>query len=169
MKYEIFFVRSVFRMNEIVTKSHGGMVTTGSREQVYVTVYIEDQLFGIPVEKVQDILITENIADVPLAPEEVAGVINLRGRIVTVIEMRKKLGLPSLEGTKKMCVTVEQGSELYSLMVDNVGSVLTLPTDKIEPQPNTLDPRWRGVSDGVVRLKDEIMIVFDINALLKIA
>ncbi len=152
-------------MNDIVTRSSNSVVVTGNSEQVYVTVYIDNQLFGMPVERVQDILVTETIADVPLAPEEVAGVINLRGRIVTVIEMRKRLGLPSLDTQKKMCVTVEHGNELYSLMVDSVGSVLTLPLDRIESHPSTLDHRWRNVSNGVVRLDNEIMIVLEIDTL----
>lgn len=161
-------------MGELTTTSQGQMTTAGGRavatvdEQVFVTVYVEKQLFGIPVERVQDILIPEKIARIPLAPPEVAGSINLRGRIVTVIDVRTRLGISRKpkQGGNVMCVTVEQGQELYSLMVDSVGNVLTLPMKSIEANPSTLDPRWRGISAGVVRLEGELLIVLDVDAFL---
>ncbi len=156
-------------MSELTTtKPNNGVISIANNDQVYVTVYIENQLFGIPIDRVQDILVTEDIAMVPLSPSEVAGVINLRGRIVTVIDVRKKLGLPAIDEKKKMCVTVEKGHELYSLMVNSVGSVLSIPIDTLEPQPNTLDSRWSSVCLGVVRLENEIMIVLDVDTLLAI-
>lgn len=136
-------------------------------EQVFVTVYVAEQLFGLAVERVQDILIPEKIARIPLAPPEVAGSINLRGRIVTVIDVRTRLGLQKKKTKGNvMCVTVEQGQELYSLQVDSVGNVQSLPISRIEPNPSTLDPRWRGISNGVVRLEGELMVVLDIDAFL---
>ncbi|MFA7431283.1 MAG: chemotaxis protein CheW [Rhodospirillaceae bacterium] len=163
-------------MSDLTTASQGQLATVGNRavaaqeEQVFVTVYVEKQLFGIPVERVQDILIPEKIARIPLAPPEVAGSINLRGRIVTVIDVRTRLGLRKKStakgGKSVMCVTVEQGSELYSLMVDSVGNVLNLPVKSIEPNPSTLDPRWRGISAGVVRLEGELLIVLDVDSFL---
>lgn len=152
-----------------LTQGSGTAVTrkTGA-EQVFVTVYVAKQLFGLPVERVQDILTPEDIARIPLAPPEVEGSLNLRGRIVTVINMRRRLTLPPppKEQTDRMCITVEQGSELYSLMVDAVGNVQSLPVDDIQPNPNTLDPRWRAVSAGVMRLEKELMVVLDIDAVL---
>jgi len=147
----------------------GSAIAKVSAEQVFVTIYVHGQLFGIPVERVQDILIPEKVARIPLAPNEVAGAINLRGRIVTVIEVRKRLGLPKPKDPKKnvMCVTIEQGNELYSMMVDSVGNVHSLSLDSIEPNPTTLDPRWRSVSLGVVRLEGELMVVMDVDAFLK--
>lgn len=171
-------------MSDLTTASKGQLAPTGHRsvvaqeEQVFVTVYVEKQLFGIPVERVQDILIPEKIARIPLAPPEVAGSINLRGRIVTVIDVRTRLGLRKKPISTKdekagkggkgnvMCVTVEQGAELYSLMVDSVGNVLNLAVKSIEPNPSTLDPRWRGISAGVVRLEGELLIVLDVDAFL---
>lgn len=160
-------------MPELTPATQGQLATVGSRavagqaEQVFVTVYVEGQLFGIPVERVQDILIPEKIARIPLAPPEVAGSINLRGRIVTVIDVRTRLGLSKRKGKGNiMCVTVEQGAELYSLMVDSVGNVLNLQIRNIESNPSTLDPRWRGISAGVVRLQEELLIVLDVDAFL---
>ncbi|GAB3117158.1 chemotaxis protein CheW [Novispirillum itersonii] len=161
-------------MGDLTPANQGHVVAVNARtvgaqdEQVFVTVYVERQLFGIPVERVQDILIPEKIARIPLAPPEVAGSINLRGRIVTVIDVRTRLGLPKQADSEGnvMCVTVEQGQELYSLRVDSVGNVLTLPMRTIEQNPSTLDPRWRGISAGVVRLEGELLIVLDVDAFL---
>ncbi|MCF8482587.1 MAG: chemotaxis protein CheW [Rhodospirillum sp.] len=150
----------------LTTVPAGGAVTAAS-EQVFVTIYVEKQLFGIPVEQVQDILIPEKIARIPLAPPEVAGAINLRGRIVTVIDVRKRLGLKAKKGGGNvMCVTVEQGNELYSLMVDSVGNVQNLAVARIEPNPTTLDARWRSISTGVVRLDGELLVVLDVDTFL---
>lgn len=153
--------------NQAVAVS-AGRALAAQAEQVYVTVYVEGQLFGLPVERVQDILVPEKIARIPLAPPEVAGSINLRGRIVTVVDVRARLGLAEKSpGTRIMCVTVEQGQELYSLQVDDVGNVLNLPLRGIEPNPSTLDPRWRGLSRGVVRLDNELLIILDVDAFLE--
>ncbi|MCP4393059.1 MAG: chemotaxis protein CheW [Alphaproteobacteria bacterium] len=138
--------------------------SASAEEQVFVTVYVDNQLFGIPVEQVQDILVPEKIAEIPLAQDEIAGSINLRGRIVTVINVRKRLGLPPINNQSRLCATVEHGNELYSLMVDSVGTVLNLSNEKIEPNLSTLDTKWKDISSGVVRLDGELMIVLDIDA-----
>jgi purine-binding chemotaxis protein CheW len=156
-------------MNELtVRKSSDIDKTSEEDEQVFVTLYVANQLFGIPVDQVQDILTPKQIANIPLSQSEVAGAINLRGRIVTVIDMRTSLKLPPLEKEgQKICATVELGHELYSLMVDDIGTVFSLPLSKIEPNVSTLDQKWRDVSSGIVRLEKELMIVLDINTLLK--
>lgn len=160
-------------MNQLTTTTQSRSVAaaaTHADEQVFVTIYVAKQLFGIPVERVQDILIPEKIAHIPLAPTEIAGAINLRGRIVTVVDVRQCLGLkPPPEGTTPMCVTVEQGAELYSLKVDSVGAVITMPTERIERNPTTLDQRWRSISVGVIQLEEELLILLDIDSLLGFA
>ena len=111
----------------------------GDREtQQFVTLTIAGQLFGVPVLAVQDVLAQQKITPVPLASPEVAGALNLRGRIVTAIDMRTRLDLPPRgEGEECMYVVVEHGAELYSLMIDSVGEVLTLPVDQFEPPPRS--------------------------------
>src|ERR1700731_467442 len=102
-------------------------VDVASEAQEFVTVTVAGQLFGIPVLQVQDVLGPQRITRVPLAPPEVAGSLNLRGRIVTAIDIRIRLGLPELtDGKPGMSVVVDHGGELYSLMVDSVGEVLSL-------------------------------------------
>jgi len=156
-------------MNQLTTTTPGqqNVATIQNDEQVFVTIYVAKQLFGIPVERVQDILIPENIAHIPLAPAEIAGAINLRGRIVTVVDVRQCLGLKANDPNQPpMCVTVEQGMELYSLKVDNVGAVISMPIKRIEKNPTTLDQRWRRISSGVIQLEEELLILLDIDSLL---
>ena len=140
---------------------------TETRE--FVTMNVGSQLCGIPVLHVQDVLGPQKITPVPLAPPEVAGSLNLRGRIVTAVELRLRMGLgPRPEGEKGMSVVVEYQNELYSLMVDSVGEVLKVPVDTFESNPATLDPTWRKDSEGVYRLKEGLLVVLDRESLLDI-
>lgn len=189
----------------------------------FVTFNIADQLFGIPVLIVQDILLPENIASIPLAPPEVRGSINLRGRIVTVVDVRVRLGLQrrdiasaksaaqleqrrvdeaaeaeakvvreggrvksteenaadaeeraheAIESAKRkrrehmMGVTVEHNNDLYTLLVDSVGDVISLSKKSFEGNPSTLDPLWREFASGVYRLDKNLMVVLDVGRLL---
>jgi len=133
----------------------------------FVTMTVADQLFGIPVLTVQDVLGPQRITRVPLAPPEVAGALNLRGRIVTACDVRRRLGLPARDKSSPgMNVVVDHKGELYALMVDNVGEVLSLSADSYERNPNTLDPRWRDVSGGIYRLKGKLMVVLEVSRML---
>lgn len=133
----------------------------------FVTLTIEGQLFGVPVLSVQDVLAPQKITPIPLATEGVAGALNLRGRIVTAIDVRLRLNLrPRGKDDDCMYVVVEHGAELYSLMIDSVGEVLSLPVDRFEKPPATLDSRWLEVSGGVYRLDEELLVVLDVNNLI---
>lgn len=135
----------------------------------YLTVIIAGQIFGVPVLQVQDVLGTQKVTRIPLAPPEVAGSLNLRGRIVTAIDVRKRLGLEPRETTtvaKDMSVVVEHEGELYSLIIDKVGDVLTLYDKDFESNPPTLDPLWRSVSQGIYRLDNQLLIILDVARLL---
>lgn len=136
----------------------------------YLTLTIAGQLFGIPVLQVQDVLGEQKITHIPLAPPEIAGSLNLRGRIVTAIDVRKRLGLPpegeSDEETSHMSIVVEHEHELYSLIIDSVGDVLAFENDCYERNPPTLDPLWREVSAGIYRLEDQLLVVLDVAKLL---
>jgi purine-binding chemotaxis protein CheW len=135
----------------------------------FVTFTVAGQLFGVPVMRVQDILIPEEIAPVPGGPPEVRGLINLRGRIVTVIDMRKHLSLPKAEaGRKGMCVTVESRGEYYTLFVDTVGDVITLSRNLREGNPATLDSVWRNMADAVYRTDQGLLVALHVDRLLAI-
>lgn len=134
----------------------------------HVTFTIGDQLFGIPVNQVQDVLADGTITRIPLAPKEIAGALNLRGRIVTAIDVRLRLGMPPRqEGADKMSIVVDYGGELYSLMVDDVGDVFSVDTTSFDRNPPTLDPKIREFSAGIYRLKEKLMVVLDVDRLLQ--
>jgi len=133
----------------------------------YLTVMIGDQVFGIPVLQIEDVLGPQKVTRVPLAPPEVSGSLNLRGRIVTAINVRKRLGLPDNEkSAKAMSVVVEHEGELFSLVIDQVGDVLALTSDTYENNPATLNPTWRDISAGIYRLEDKLLIIIDVPKLL---
>ncbi len=128
---------------------------------------VAGQLFGIPVLQVQDVLGPQRLTKIPLAPPEVAGSLNLRGHIVTAIDVRTRLGLPPRAADMRgMSVVVDLNGELYSLVIDQVGEVLSLAKDTFEANPPTLDPRWREVSRGIYRLKGQLLVVIDVARLL---
>jgi len=144
--------------------------TIVSGSQDFVTMTIAEQLFGIPVLQVQDVLGHQRITRIPLAPPEVAGSLNLRGRIVTAIDVRLRLGLPGRPKNKpEMSIVVDLRGELYSLIVDSVGEVLSLSNEDFERNPATLDLRWREVSTGIYRLNNQLMVVLDVSRLLNFA
>lgn len=132
----------------------------------FVTVRLDGQLFGIPVLQVQDVLRKPVLTRVPLAPMGIVGLLNLRGRIVTALCVRSRLGLAPPDGEHQLGVVVEHGGNLYCLLVDAVGDVLTLGPDSHERNPPTLDACWRSVVDGVHRLERELMLILDKALLL---
>lgn len=130
-----------------------------------VTFEVAGHSFGIAAQRVQDVLRAQPITRIPLSRPEVAGALNLRGHIVTAIDMRVRLGL-AVHAPAKMCVVVKRGDELYSLNVDGVGEVLSPPRDVFEPVPPSLDPRWREVATGVFRLDGRLLVVLDIERIV---
>jgi purine-binding chemotaxis protein CheW len=132
-----------------------------------ITLTIAGHQFGIPVLQVQDVLGPQRVTRVPLAPPEVGGSLNLRGRIVTAIDVRLRLGLPPRPKDKPgMSIVVELYGELYSLMVDEVGEVMSLSPEDFERTPATLDVRWRELSSGIYRLNGTLLIVLEVDRLL---
>ena len=135
----------------------------------YVTALIGDQLFGLPIGRVQDVFIPDRLTRVPLAPPEIAGVLNLRGRIVTAIDMRRRLDLPkSEEGRPSMAIGIECKGESYGLLIDTVGEVLKLSSATREPNPANLDARLARVAAGVHRLDGQLMVVLDVDRVLEL-
>lgn len=133
----------------------------------YVTVVIGGQLFGLPISRVQDVFMPDRLTRVPLAPFEIAGVLNLRGRIVTAIDMRMRLGLPQrTDGRRDMAVGIESRGESYGLLIDSVGEVLKLAPHQAEPNPVNLDPRLAKVAAGVHRLDGQLLVVLDVDRVL---
>jgi purine-binding chemotaxis protein CheW len=140
----------------------------------YVTFTTAGQLFGLPIERVQDVFKPSQMTRVPLAGAEVAGVLNLRGRIVTAIHLSSRLDLVSAgrrEAHKAgpMAIGLECGAESFGLLVDTVGEVLKLPEAELEANPINLDRKLARVSDGVFRLDGQLLVVLNVDRVLDFA
>jgi purine-binding chemotaxis protein CheW len=139
------------------------------REIEFVTVLIAEQLFGLPIARVHDVFMVDRLTRVPLAPPEIAGILNLRGRVVTMVDMRRRLDLPEREGGRgHMAVGIEYRGESYGLLIDGVGEVLKIPAANRDPNPVNLDPRWSRVAEGVVQLDGRLMVVLDVDRVLEL-
>jgi purine-binding chemotaxis protein CheW len=135
----------------------------------YVTMSIGNHLFGLPICRVQDVFVPARLTRVPLAPPEVAGILNLRGRVVTAIDMRSRLDLGArAKDAPVMAIGIEFKSESYGLLVDGVGEVIALPNSACEPKPVNLDARLRRVAAAVCRLEGQLMVVLDVDRVLDI-
>lgn len=151
----------------VKSANNKGRAPVAGTARDFLTLTIAGQLFGIPVLQVQDVLGAQHVTIIPLASPEIAGYLNLRGRIVTAINVRRRLGLPEPEGvTRNMSVVVDHEGELYSLIIDRVGDVLPLRDDDFETSPATLDPLWRSIAQGIYQLEDRLLIVVDVQKLL---
>jgi purine-binding chemotaxis protein CheW len=133
----------------------------------YVTARIGEQLFGLPIARVQDVFAPERMTRVPLAPPEIAGLLNLRGRIVTVIDMRRRLDFPPADGAR-LAVGIEHRGESYGLLIDEIGEVMKLAAASREDNPVNLEPRLARVSAGVHRLEGRLLMVLDVDRVLDV-
>jgi purine-binding chemotaxis protein CheW len=142
-------------------------LAAADEERMFVTLTVADQLCGVPVLSVRDILGEQAITRIPLAPPEIAGSLNLRGRIVTAVDLRERLHLPpAAAGATRMSVVAEQSGELYALLVDQVAEVMSLKASAFERNPPTLPPSWAQFSSGVYRLENRLLVVLDVGKLL---
>lgn len=142
------------------------MSTEADKE--FLTVTVGKQSFGIPVLQVRDVLEERKLTRIPLARREISGSMNLRGRIVTAVDIRRSLQMPDREtGTPCMYVVIEHDNEPYSLVVDSVGEVLTLSEEVYEKTPATLDTSWSALTLGVYRLKENLLMVLDVPRMLE--
>jgi purine-binding chemotaxis protein CheW len=139
-------------------------------ERVFVMLTVAGQTCGVPVASVRDILGAQTITRVPLAPPEIAGSLNLRGRIVTAVDLRRRLRLPPPDtGQTLMSVVAEHGGDLYALLVDQVSEVMSLKSEAFEQNPPTLEPAWAAFSAGIYRLEDRLLVVLDVSKLLTLS
>jgi purine-binding chemotaxis protein CheW len=133
----------------------------------FVTFTIAGQIFGLPIACVQDVFKPARITRVPLAGAEIAGVLNLRGRIVTAIDMRRRLDVKKLEESDApMAIGIEAKGESFGLLVDAVGEVLKLADYDRESNPINLDGKLAALSAGVYRLEGQLLVVLDIDRVL---
>jgi purine-binding chemotaxis protein CheW len=134
----------------------------------YVTFSTGGQMFGVPIARVQEVFRPTRITRVPLAGAQIAGVLNLRGRIVTAIDMRNRLDLAREEDLAPMAIGIETRGESFGLLVDALGEVLRLADADIEANPINLDRKLAGVSAGVHRLDGQLLVVLDVDRVLDV-
>jgi purine-binding chemotaxis protein CheW len=130
----------------------------------YATFYIDGFFFGIDVLHVQEVLRYQTMTRVPLAQEVIEGLINLRGQIVTAIDMRRRLGLkPRAAGQTPMNTVVRTEEGAISLLVDEIGDVVEVAGEDFESPPDNLDAAARELLRGVYKLKDRLLLILDIE------
>lgn len=135
-------------------------------KQRIIMMGVGGQTFGTPVELIEDVLRSLDVTPIPLAPSEVAGALNLRGRIVTVIDLRKKLALQGEESTSEAAVVFSYDGELYGLRVDKVAEVVSVPLQEIKPVPENLPDEWASMASGVYPTKDGLVVILSPDRLL---
>ncbi len=130
----------------------------------FCTFYLDKLLFGVELKGVQEVIRSLDMTKVPLAPAVVSGLINLRGQIVTAVDLRRRLELePSPAGTLAMNVVVRSEDGSVSLLVDEIGDVVEVEETTFEPPPETLRGPARSMILGVHKLQDRLMHVLDIE------
>jgi purine-binding chemotaxis protein CheW len=146
-------------------RADGDRRTENNRE--FVSFFVAGQLLGISVSKVQEILPPQNITRVPRAATAVQGLLNLRGQIVTAIDLRERLGFPPRETAGEyMNIIICDEGELFSLLVDSVGDVIGVAQDRFSVPPPNLDACWKQCCEGVYQLQRGLLIVLGVPALL---
>jgi purine-binding chemotaxis protein CheW len=135
----------------------------------FVTFRVAGQWFGLPVTCVQEVLTAQRVARVPLAPRDVIGFLNLRGQIVTVIDVRTRMGFPSDTSdpdATHINVVIRDDTEFFSLRVDEIGDVVNVPASAVEPLPVTLGACWSDVCVGVVYRARDLVVILDAGRLV---
>jgi purine-binding chemotaxis protein CheW len=141
--------------------------TTTHAETEYVTFYVGDVLLGIDITGVDEINRHVEVTPVPHAPPSVRGVLNLRGEVVTVVDLRMILGLPPVEiGKTTRTVIVRSKGEQIGLQVDRIADVVKARSDKSDPVPPNLGGADGRLFQGVYKLETELLVVLDVDAAL---
>jgi purine-binding chemotaxis protein CheW len=157
------------RESTAASSATGAERGTAQAHAEYVTFRLADQWLGIPVMAVQEVLAAQRIAHVPMAPNAIAGFLNLRGQIVTALDLRCTLRLdPRAPDADVMNVVVRHEGELFAFMVDEVGDVVSVPNRSVESTPATLDARWRAASVGIVRREHDLLLVMSVNEVIRL-
>lgn len=144
----------------------GKLKNGASRIQQLSTFRVDELLFGIDVLKVQEVLRCQEMTSVPLAPPEVEGLINLRGQIVTALDVRRLLQLPARGGgSKPMSMVIRREGGAVSLLVDDIGDVIEVTSDLFEPAPDNMPKEQRDLLEGVFKLDGRLLLVLKTDSL----
>jgi purine-binding chemotaxis protein CheW len=141
------------------------MSTNDSGAVQLCTFYVNDVCFGIEVTRVQEVIRFLEATHVPLAPDVIGGLINLRGQIVTAIDLRRMLDVPLCDGGQPpMNIVVRNGADALSLLVDSIGDVIDAARSDFELPPETLDARSKALIDGVYKLDQGLVLAMNLDA-----
>lgn len=158
-------MNAISPMDQDMERASGTAMTLADVIQ-FVTVKIGKQSFGIPVLDVEDIIGPQPVTRVPLSLPVIRGSLNLRGRIVTAVDLRTRLSMAKAETDRHMNVVVEHKGDLYSLVVDEVGDVLSISSAAIDPHPANMSAKLREVSGGIHKLEGELLVLLDVSEVL---
>lgn len=133
-----------------------------SNTRQFCTVQLADLYLGIEVERIQEVIRYQHMTRVPLAPQEIRGLINLRGQLVTAIDLRHQFSLPKRPGKKlPMNVVVRGKDSVVSFLVDEIGEVVELPDENFESPPETCRGSTRELIRGVYKLKGQLCLILN--------
>lgn len=133
-----------------------------AKTQQFCTFFLKDQFFGVPVQQVQEVIRYQEMTRVPLVPQVIRGLINLRGQIVMALDLRRRFGIEALPDSQlPMNVVVRTDDGAVSFLVDEIGDVLEASEENFEPPPETLKGEARELVRGVYKLQDRLMLVLD--------
>lgn len=138
-----------------------------SENRLYCTFFIGEQFYGVPVEDVQEVLQSQPLTRAPLAPAAVAGLMNLRGQIVTAVDVRCVLrSKAAAHAEDKMNIVIRHASSEVSLLVDSIGDVMTVDESRIERPPETLQGMAREFIRGISALEGRLLLLVDVHRML---
>lgn len=129
----------------------------------YVTFTLDGSLYGIDVLRVQEALRSHTRTRVPLAPETVAGLVNLRGQVVLTVDLRTRLGLAKRADAEPMMVVVQVAGEPVSLLVDEIGDVVDVGPESFEAPPETLASAMRSLVLGAHKRDEGLLLILDVD------
>lgn len=142
-------------------------VHTGSQ---VCTFFLDSQMFGVDVQCVQEVIRYQEMTEVPLAPKAVCGLINLRGQLVTAIDLRRRLGLPDRPDSKLPMNVVVRGEDgAISLLVDQIGDVQEINDENLESPPETLRGPARTLIKAAYKLTDRLLLILDTEQAMNVS
>ena len=131
-------------------------------QKQFCTFYMDNHFFGVAVETVQEVFRYQEMTHIPLAPPEIRGLINLRGQVITAIDLRQRLSINKLPDDKlPMNVVVRTGESVVSLLVDAIGDVLEVSEEVYERPPETIPEEVRKLVRGVYKLEGKLLLILD--------
>jgi purine-binding chemotaxis protein CheW len=152
-----------------VTRSNAAVLAREHEPKQLCTFLVESMLFGIDVTRVQEVIRGQAMTPVPLAPPMIEGLINLRGQIVSAIDLRRLLQLPSRpEGATPLNVVVRDGEGAVSLLVDEIGDVLEVDERSFEPPPDTLSAASKTLIEGVYKLEQGLLLLLNTELAVRV-